>query len=44
MKKIYNWVKTNKIMSGVIISTILLLVVNVVLMAQFVNILNSLLV
>ena len=42
MKKIYNWVKTNKIMSGVIISTILLLVVNVVLMAQFVNILNSL--
>ena len=42
MKKIYNWVKTNKIMSGVIISTILLLVVNVVLMAQFINILNSL--
>lgn len=42
MKRLYDWMKTNKIMSGVIISTILLLAVNLLLMAQFVNILNSL--
>ena len=41
MKKLYNWVKMNKMVSGVAISVILLIVLNLVLMAQFVNILNS---
>ena len=41
MKKLYNWVKMNKMVSGVAISVILLIVLNLILMAQFVNILNS---
>lgn len=41
MKKIYNWVKLNKIVSGVIIATALLIALNLILMAQFVNILNT---
>jgi len=41
MKKIYNWVRTNKIVSGVVGATALLIGLNIVLMAQFVNILNS---
>lgn len=41
MKKIYEWIKTNKMISGVIISTALLVILNLILIAQFVNILNS---
>lgn len=41
MKRIYNWMKTNKMVSGVVIATILLVGLNLVLMAQFVSILNS---
>ena len=40
MKKIYNWMKTNKMVSSVVVATILLVVLNLVLIAQFVNILN----
>jgi len=41
MKKIYNWVRTNKMVSGVVGATVLLIGLNVVLMAQFVNILST---
>ena len=41
MKKIYKWMRINKMMSGVIIATVLLVGLNLVLMAQFINILNS---
>ena len=41
MNKIYNWMKTNKMVSGVAIATILLVGLNLILIAQFVSILNS---
>jgi len=41
MKKIYNWVKTNKMISGVVMATVVLFALNIILMAQFISILNS---
>lgn len=41
MKKIYKWVRTNKIVSGIVFAILILITLNLVLMAQFVNILNT---
>jgi len=41
MKRIYNWVKSNKMVSGVVGATVLLIGLNLVLMAQFISILNA---
>ena len=41
MKKVLGWIKTNKIITGVVMVTIGLIIFNIVLMHQFVTVLTS---